>query len=339
MSTWKFEILQDIPEDFLLKYNSSNVFYHPNLIKVWLDTYKPLRKQIPIFIKGKSEGNEVFLPLVLWKRNWKNAFIKTIVAVGNSDYDYHNPVFKNNPTESDLQSFWDELVTYLKSNYKFDNIHISGISDVYVTDNEGWEKEDICPKLTLSSYNSPEDLLKSLKTSLRGDINRQIRRLKEIGSISMVHYKRWEDIPQDTFQKFLKCHSTKWPNSYKAPHFHENLLKEGLKNKIVDFSILKIDDKEIAWHLGFKDEENYYYYMPAGNPEYLKYSPVKIHLFMLISHAIEKEFLSFDHLRGDENYKSGWSNDSQYVNTLQLTNKNLKTSLKLKILKLRSILN
>ena len=82
-----------------------------------------------------------------------------------------------------------------------------------------------------------------------------------------------------------------------------------------------------------------YYYMPAGNPEYQKYSPVKIHLYYLICRAIKKGLVKYDHLRGDETYKSGWADGSIYVNSLRQFNSSLSTNMKRSLLKFRSVIS
>lgn len=327
--------MKELPEDLLLTGYSRHVFLQPDLLKIWLDTYKPLRKQNPIFIKGVSANNEAFIPLVVWKRNWKNAFLNTLVAAGNSDYDYHNPVFLNLPNRNEIDSFWTGLLNYLTSNFKFDTLRINGITDEFVSQKLTWATEEICPALDLSNLHSENDLFAFLKTSLRGDIRRQIRRLNEIGELSFVRYTNRKDITSSTFTDFLNQHSKRWPNSYKAPYFHENLLKKGLETGLVDFSVLKCGDKEIAWHLGFKYDKKYYYYMPAGNVDFAQFSPVKVHLFFLIKDAIEQGFDLFDHLRGDENYKAGWSNTSQNVHIFNWDSPKFTSRLKRSLLKLR----
>lgn len=325
---WKFEILKDIPKDFINKSDCKNVFFQPPLLKAWLDTYIPLRNIQPIYLKATSEYNEVFLPLVAWKKNWKNAFLNTIVPIGYSDFDYHNPVFKAYPSEQELISFWRELVEFLESKFKFDELILDGITDSFITQGESWSKNEMCPALSLENIKSENDLLRFFNTSLRGDIRRQIRRLNEIGPLSVKHYKFWEEIPDNTFKEFMHQHSLRWPNAYKAPKFHENLLKEGLKSGLVDFSVLKVGDNEIAWHLGFIFNRRYHYYMPAGHSNYLKFSPVKIHLFLLMKETVEKEFEVYDHLRGEEIYKKGWSNEFQYVNSYIYNNKSFISRLK-----------
>lgn len=94
---------------------NAHVFFHPSLVKAWVDTYLPLRKLTPIFIWGKCvDGNEAFLPLVLWAKNWKNAFLKSIIPVGYSDYDYHDPIFLRTPNPDETNVFWKEIDTLLQ---------------------------------------------------------------------------------------------------------------------------------------------------------------------------------------------------------------------------------
>ena len=136
-----------------------------------------------------------------------------------------------------------------------------------------------------------------------------------------------------------RVHTLRWPHAYKAPLFHKNLLGLCGINGPVHFSTLSVGDVVVAWHLGFEDDSTYYYYMPAGNPEYQKYSPVKIHLYYLICRAIKKGLVKYDHLRGDETYKSGWADGSIYVNSLRQFNSSLSTNMKRSLLKFRSVIS
>ncbi len=331
---WNFEVIDRIPESA----RSEHVFFHPSMIKAWMKTYTPLRNLTPIFIKANHDGSVAYLPLVLWTKNWKNAFMRTIVAVGYSDFDYHDPIFVGEkPDENTIVEFWSELVKFLKSKYTFETFTFEGITDAMAL-GEGWTQGEICPQLDLNGINDEEALMKFFKTSLRGDIRRQMRRLEEIGQLRFKEYNAWEEIPADTFERFMHQHSLRWPNAYKAPHFHENLLQDGLKAGVVHFSTLSVGDMEIAWHLGFSYRNRYYYYMPAGNQEFFKYSPTKIHLFFLMRRAVEQGYDVFDHLRGEENYKSGWSNGHIYVNTLSGTTEGIRSLIAANVLKLKRLI-
>lgn len=307
--------------------DNSHVFFHPAVVKTWVETYLPLRDLTPLFVwaRGKGNDNVGFLPLVMWRKNWKNAFVRTVVPVGYSDFDYHDPVFARKPKGEELAAFWDELIVGL-SQFQADEVDLDGIR--FTGGSLEWRQGDICPAFLLDGVKDREDLLKGLKTSLRGDVRRQTRRLAEKGELAIRHYSSYDEA-RETFECFLRLHSQKWPNAYKAPHFHENLLKNCLSTGIVDFSSLTVGDTPVAWHLGFHYHGRYYYYMPCGNPEFAVCSPVKVHLSYLMGEAAERGDKVFDHLRGEENYKSGWSNSAEYVHTLRKKNKAMPSRLRI----------
>lgn len=346
---WSFEIYNDWKEiwseTFLMKWNHiyesspfSHVFFHPAVARIWIDTYMPLRKITPIFVWGRYKDIEVFLPLVLWKKNWKQVFMKSIVSVGYSDYDYHDPLFSKMISDDEKEAFWVDLFESLKI-YHADEVCLEGIRSDIISSDPNWIKGEICPCLNLSDLSDDSDLLSFLNTKLRGDIRRQIRRLNEIAELKFKEYNSIGEVPVELFEEFLKVHTLRWPHAYKAPLFHKNLLGLCGINGPVHFSTLSVGDVVVAWHLGFEDDSTYYYYMPAGNPEYQKYSPVKIHLYYLICRAIKKGLVKYDHLRGDETYKSGWADGSIYVNSLRQFNSSLSTNMKRSLLKFRSVIS
>lgn len=339
--SWKFEIIDGIDcnwTQFVESAECSHVFFHPSLVKAWLDTYTPLRRMQPFLVRAIDGDNEALLPMVLWHRNWKNAFQNVIVPVGYSDFDYHDPIFTIKPTDETLRDFWIELFEELSKYFNYDQLTTDGITDAFAPSGLGWKQGEICPLLHLDEIRNESDLMNFFKTSLRGDIRRQIRRLEEIGPLKMREFNSWEEIPTQTFQEFIRQHSMRWPKAYKAPHFHENMLRNGLKAGTVHFSTLNVGETEIAWHLGFACRGRYYYYMPAGHQDFFKFSPTKIHLFFLVRRAVEQRYTIYDHLRGEENYKSGWSNDSQYVNIMSVESNAFASKLKHNILKMRSLL-
>ena len=294
------------------KFINQSVFGSFTLLNAWLEAYKPLRELQVIIVQGEADdGAECIFPLCIWKRNWKSGYIRSLIPIGYSDYDYNEPLFTIEL--SDISAFWSDLFVYLRTALKgkYDKIQIPSIRNAYYPKSADWEQGECCPQLKIASMSTEEDLSKFLKTSLRGDIRRQIRRLQELGDFSFHTYKNMEEV-ESTFDAFMKAHINRWPNAYKAPGFHRTLLQQGL-GKEVHFSSLNVNGFPIAWHLGFKYNGVYYYYMPCGDPEYLKFSPVKVHLFMLIVEAIKNGCKVYDHLRGEENYKQGWSDSTDYV--------------------------
>lgn len=316
----------------------SHVFFHPAMVKAWLETYQPLRNIEPFIIRATDGDNVALMPMVLWHKNWKNAFQKAIVPVGYSDFDYHDPLFLHRPSEQSLAEYWKGLIKFIAANFRYDTFSTDGITDSLTTSNLNWRQGEICPLLNLTDIHSEEELMSFFKTSLRGDIRRQMRRLEEIGSLKLTEYRSFDEIPPETFAKFMEQHTLRWPGAYKAPHFHENLLRHGLDAGVAHFSVLSAGEHEIAWHLGFTHRGRFYYYMPAGNRDFLKHSPTKIHLFFLVRRAVEMGYAVYDHLRGEETYKSGWSNAAQHVNSLTLESEELTSKIKHNILNMRRLI-
>lgn len=288
---------------------NSHVFFHPALGMAWLKTYRALRNLAPLFCIALKDDSRIFLPLVFWKQNWKDAFRRVVVPVGYSDFDYHDPLDNRQISGNEWASFYESLADAIKLKVNYDAIEINGIRTEVTSKN--WHKEsDIAPFYDLTQFTDSENFLQSLKTSLRGDIRRQIRRISELGPLILHHYNTVDEA-LNILPQFLKLHSDRWPGAYKAPGFHKNLIVYGLKSGIMHFTSLKSGDRTLSYHLGFTYSKTCYYYMPVIDPEYENLSPGKVHLFKLVERAIAERNKIFDHLRGDENYKEGWTNRVQ----------------------------
>ncbi len=317
---WTFDTLDNIDDarwlDFLMKAEVSHVFYHPQIMRVWMDTYRPLRDLTPITIAATGgDGNRALLPLVLWKRSWRQGWVRSVLPVGASDYDYHDPLFLRRPSAEELADFWKGLTDFLKP-YGADEIMLSDMRTEVTGGAGGWKEGDICPNKNLEGMDSEDRLMAFFSTKQRGDIRRQTRRLAEMGELTVREYASADEVPEDLWTRFMESHRRKWPRAYKAPGFHRRLLDCCSADGPVHFSALMVGDTPVAWHLGFEFRGVYYYYMPCGNADYRRQSPVKVHLYRLMARAIGKQLAVFDHLRGDEAYKDGWSDGFTHVNTL-----------------------
>ncbi len=291
--------------------HNSHVFFHPTLCKAWINTYRPLRSIKPLFCIAKYEDDIVFLPLIIWRKNWKNLFQNVVVPIGHADFDYHQPLCTNDAINYSL--FFEELVEEIISQFHFDVIHINGLfhgDSPLIT-----EENDFSPLADISLFSDHEEYMNSLKTKLRGDLRRQIRRLNEKGTLSIVCHDA-NSIMDIDLEHFLNLHRKRWPKAYKAPQFHKNILEFGLKKGLVHYSELKVDEEIISWHLGFLDNTTFYYYMPVINELWRNYSPGKVHLLMLKNKSIDLKLRVFDHLRGDENYKMAWAQNFRKLYTL-----------------------
>lgn len=341
--TWTFEWITDWnkiwSDDFLEQWSdlleqsqSSHVFFHPSMVKAWVDSYRPLRDIRPLFVIARhSSGMTVFLPLVLWKRNWKNAFLREVIPVGYSDFDYHDPIVAGAKEFFAPDYFWTNLLEELNLlGLSYDVVNITGIRTGLAGTGLNWHEDEVCPYYDISGFATPEAFLPTLKKSLRGDLRRQLRRLQEQGELT-YHVYSPNDLAESLaiLPRFLALHSKRWPNAYKAAHFHEKLLRLGLQKGIVHFSELRLDGKPISWHLGFVDRGRFYYYLPAIDLAFSEFSPGKVHLLKCVEEAIRLELSVYDHLRGEERYKSEWANKAVRLNNLAIKNDKLLSRIKI----------
>lgn len=148
------------------------------------------------------------------------------------------------------------------------------------------------------------------KKSTLSDSRRCERRLTEFGKLELFVASGME--PLDKLVREL-CLLSK--NKFGDRHIHKidtgwidffvDLANSFVSNGLVEFSALTLDSRIIASHLGFTSKGRRYYYLPAYDPEFKKYSPSKVLLAKLIEKTFtEKGIFCFG--PGDFSYKEDW---------------------------------
>ena len=347
---WEIEIIKDWNrlwcDDFQAKWlrvmdesPNAHVFFHPALVKAWVDTYLSLRNLDPLFIYGRHNNTnvEVIFPLVLWRQNWKNAFRKLVVPMGHSDFDYHDPIFSKKIDSDSVQSFYQSLLPLLPS---ADQIVLDGLHILYIPQTFEIKSEIICPCFSLESYSTIEDYSKTLKKSFFNDYLRTSKRLTEQHGDIVNRFYSQEEFQEALLELdvMLDVHRKRWPDAYKAPHFHKNILKEGLESNIVLFTTGSVHGETISWYICFIYKKRLMFYMPTIREEYHTFSPGKISIFNCINYAINNNYSVVDHLKGDEPYKRIWAKEKEVVYNVALNNKSFVSSIKKSINLLSSLL-
>ena len=340
---WKFEISNDWEEIKSDAYQkrwlrlldvspNPHVFFHPSLIKVWVTTYLPIRKFSLIFIWGKESktGNEVFFPLVLWQKNWKNAFLRTIVPAGYSDFDYHDPIFSKTITHPEIQIFYEQLLSLLNENYRYNTIVFDGLHENCIPNQFKISHKEPCPFIPIFEYQSFDEYLETRNKKFRQNYLRRKSNLESDESLEYICCKDMEAFAKikHTIPDMLKIHSERWPKAYKAQGFHECLIEEGLSAGILHLYIIKTTEKVVSWRITFLYKDKLYLYMPTVNPYYSSYSPGTLSLAYCIENAIDTNLNLVDQLRGAELYKSEWTSDYEMIYNVELENKSIISKLK-----------
>ncbi|KJS08356.1 MAG: hypothetical protein VR73_05920 [Gammaproteobacteria bacterium BRH_c0] len=296
----------------------AHVFFHPVLVNLWLKTYRPLRDIKPLFVHATCGEQQVIFPLVLWKRNWKNGFMRVIVPAGHSDFDYHDPIFMHTPTHEEIQSFYCELKEVLDNSIYYDQIFFDGLHKAYVPVFMKVMHREGCLSSSLQDAPIKEHLVLPAQKSQARSVLRRLKRLQEKGKVTFCRYDFTKiDAARSSFEVMLPMHMKRWPNAYKAPGFHRNLLDFGLESGLLDFVEMSFQGKPIAWQISFLFKNRYSLYMPTVDEAYYKFSAGYLMKGYALGEAKKDGFTISDHLRGAEGYKDSWGGDITYIFDVQ----------------------
>lgn len=311
---------------------NENIFFHPLFVKVWVETYLPIRDIKPIFCIAKDEqNNTIFLPLVLWNKDWKSAFEKVIVPIGYSDYDYHDPIVFG---EINYKIFIQELIIEISKKFKFDYFFTDDILSLIDTKKVNLINNIEAPFIELDKFNSFEDYLSFVSKSTRKEYRKNNKNLNELGSFEFKCLNKSDAL--NTLDKMLAVHTLRYPNAYKAPNFHKHILNILMEKNLIHFSVISINEKIISWRIGFIFKDKYYSYMPVFENDYSNYSVSKLHMIYVIEDLIQKDFKIFDLMRGAKDYKKSFSTNTKELYSYEFNKNNFSTKLKKVALNVKS---
>lgn len=315
--------------------DNAHVFFHPVLVRVWLDTYRPLRALQPLFVLARRGEQQVVFPLVLWRRNAKNAFLRTIVPAGHSDFDYHDPVFLLPPDEEQVQSFYAALKAELDKTVKYDRIMLDGMHKEFVPEFCKVVHQEVCLSANLDESPKKNGFVVPVSKNQTKSNFRRLRRLEEVGKVDFSCVDNIENIFSDgSFEKMMTVHARRWPNAYKAPGFHKRLVQEGHLHGLIDVAQLQVDHTAVAWQISFTYKQRYSLYMPSVDDEFYQYSSGFLVMGYALHEAERNGYLVVDHLRGAEEYKSTWGGAETLIYDAAFESATLSSRLRLALFNL-----
>lgn len=159
------------------------------------------------------------------------------------------------------------------------------------------------------------DIESSLPGKRRKDLKRCAKLLSREGDLELIRAKTYPEIAEQ-FRHFVENHRRRWGRSGGGSQFDDprqvahylNVARKLSARGWMELSSLKLNEKYIAMAYGYTYEGRYYYYTPAFDPDYWKYSPGNLLIKSLIEAFYQDGSIEiFDLLRGDEDYKYVWS--------------------------------
>jgi CelD/BcsL family acetyltransferase involved in cellulose biosynthesis len=293
---------------------TAHVFFEPSLVKAWTKTHEQIVGLEPRFVLGKhASGIELLMPLVKMRYGWRSGWVRTLGPIGANEFDYHDPIVTGSLTEKDWTDFWNAIDSDLsKKKADFDRFDMPRIRPPYNGDSNRFSQKDIAPFIDLTQFESSEKFLLSRSQKFRQNIRRSQRHLQELAETRLHVFEAGETEAALAIAKtFMEAHKASWPRAYRAPKWYEILIREVMPTGLLQMSTIEHAARSISWNIGFLHKNRFYCYVSAYDRSLSKFSPGQLHLLLLIQNSYRLNATFFDFLRGQEWYKSEWTNTSE----------------------------
>ncbi len=162
------------------------------------------------------------------------------------------------------------------------------------------------------------------------------KKLSEIGELKFIEKVNDVNEKKKLIKKALGWKKEKKNKLVFLKSFSEKFYSKILDDKNIIVSALKLNNDFIAISLGYVNNLNYFYLVPAYKiePNLIKYSPGKILMIELLEYFENQNFKYFDFCDGQESYKKNWTNSmidmNLYIKTTNLSGLILSLFLKTK---------
>lgn len=151
----------------------------------------------------------------------------------------------------------------------------------------------------------------SLGKNQRRDIRRMEREYLNTYRVTLHSVERFDELPQamdilvDLHQRRREMLGEKGCfASERFLAFYRDVVPELLRLGQLEFHWLEMDGRAVAAEYQLSGDGVLYFYQAGVEPEVLDQQPGKIINFLILQRAIERGYLAFDFLRGDEPYKA-----------------------------------
>ncbi len=270
-----------------------------------------------------KEGGEIIglAPLMITRKNALFLWAKTLEFAAAPVSDYQDFIIVRNGREV-IQAFIRTLFEHSRLwNYFYirsireDSKNLNLLREILSERRLAFRLDEYSRAYFLPLKGSWEEQYKALKRNAKSDVRRRINRLEREGALSYFSIRSKEDI--DRFLPVLFDQPTKrWMEKYgvrsrfydeRFEGFIRNIVETARVKGFLDFTGLRLDDNVIALHIGLSHHFKYYYFIPTFDLAYRDFSPGKVLIYHMLKTQSENRVTEFDFLRGEEDYKSGWS--------------------------------
>lgn len=317
------EIKEEEWNNLLERSEGCSIFQSYEWIHSWWESFKEDRNRRPFILSVRLDAKLVGLaPLFVEKRSSNGKSKISLHFLGEKHADYLNFLIdEERPSVLDLlleritshRTPWDyfflnDLPEHSRLSHRIQEISVDRRTGI-----KGLERTS-CPGINISG--NEEEVRKLLE---KKSLKRHKAGISKIGKLNVNHLDRIEDIIP-FLEDFFQQHINRWaatpsPSLFIRQQnclFYQNLVKSlGKQGKII-FTVLQLDDHNIAYHFGLISGDNFIWYKPTFDISVSRYSPGEILLRELLLMSLERGFREFDFSRGKETFKMRFSNHVDY---------------------------
>lgn len=297
-----FCLLEDDWEDLLTRIENPQVFYKFQWAKNYLEYYASEWKNRICIVAGYDDKKLVVLfPFVLEKR--------VIRFITSETVDY-NMVY----VDGCLNRFSviKKGIVYLMENKEIDRFDLNG----FVASSELYLLEEILREQNYSAFIEEITIAPTIKANenAREKFNKErmrgiYRRGRKLEREHELEIKYSNELREDVLTFIVKHKTFKYNDSTlkngSTVDFYRNLCKSLPSETYI--AELYLDGKLAAAHLGFRDDNKIYYYIPTYDEKYVKDGVGMVLLNKLIEEDLGIK--EFDFLKGNEEYKFYFSDE------------------------------
>lgn len=214
-----------------------------------------------------------------------------------------------------------QIVEYTKTFDKWDIIHAFNVNDQSVS-YLNFEKLDF-KKREIVNILSPkfdcfdmDDFLSTISSNSRQRYRKIVRKIEKEGELKVIPVRTWDGY-KENFELTKQLYNKRWEGDSRpllSDDYYEirnNALEPLFKKEKAILYLISLDEKVIAFRLGFLNKNTFYDWKVSHDTDFNKFSPGFISVGLIIENLIAMGAKELNFMTGDYQYKRSWANNDE----------------------------
>jgi CelD/BcsL family acetyltransferase involved in cellulose biosynthesis len=289
-------------------------YHRPGLVRAWAETVGAALGARPMVGVARDQlGTTVLLPWVIEPGHGRLLTRRRLLPAGAGVLGYGRPLVAS-VWEPDWTTFWPALIKDVSR--EVDLIEVPLLDAALAAGAPSMAAGDPCPVLDLTGASSLDDLTARCSPKFRKEIRRSLRGMQQAGDVEfrLVAPAARHEAVAALDRDLLPAYEEHWPAATGRAllawplmrEFLTRVIADGLEEGWAQFAVLSLDHRPIAWHLGFVEARDWYWWMPTYDPAQTPLSPGKVLLARLIETAVTSGVERLHLQAGAQPYKMSW---------------------------------